>query len=98
MARQGFPRMGISACFGGPLLSKRPSVRINDEYNANVSLLDLLFGIGLPYTIILSEKGTSLFVSDKFDQCQTIISIHSITHNLPFSWNTLEWQVYYMVQ
>jgi sodium/potassium/calcium exchanger 6 len=37
MARQGFPRMGISACFGGPLLN-------------------LLLGIGLPYTFMLGEN------------------------------------------
>lgn len=36
MARQGFPKMGISACFGGPLLN-------------------LLLGIGIPYTILLPE-------------------------------------------
>jgi sodium/potassium/calcium exchanger 6 len=41
MARQGFPRMGISACFGGPLLN-------------------LLLGIGLPYTILLASNGESL--------------------------------------
>jgi sodium/potassium/calcium exchanger 6 len=41
MARQGFPRMAISACFGGPLLN-------------------LLLGIGLPYTILMTEKKVAI--------------------------------------
>lgn len=41
VARQGFPRMGISACFGGPLLN-------------------LLLGIGIPYTVSLVQTGSPL--------------------------------------
>ncbi|CAG2170110.1 unnamed protein product [Oppiella nova] len=37
MARRGYPGIGISACFGGPLLN-------------------LLLGLGLPYTILLVDE------------------------------------------
>jgi len=41
IAKQGFPRMGFSACFGGPLLN-------------------LLIGIGLPFTIYIVKNGGSV--------------------------------------
>lgn len=37
VARQGYPRMGISACYGGPLLN-------------------LLLGIGIPFTIYIAKN------------------------------------------
>ncbi|GIY22109.1 hypothetical protein CDAR_223002 [Caerostris darwini] len=41
VARQGYPRMGISACYGGPLLN-------------------LLLGIGIPYTVIIAKNSRPL--------------------------------------
>lgn len=41
VARQGYPRMGISACYGGPLLN-------------------LLLGIGIPFTIMIAKTGEPL--------------------------------------
>ncbi|KFM81463.1 Sodium/potassium/calcium exchanger 6, partial [Stegodyphus mimosarum] len=41
VARQGYPRMGISACYGGPLLN-------------------LLLGIGIPYTLRIAKCGEPL--------------------------------------
>lgn len=38
VAKQGYPRMGISACYGGPLLN-------------------LLLGVGVPYTIGIAKGG-----------------------------------------
>ncbi|XP_054714311.1 mitochondrial sodium/calcium exchanger protein-like [Uloborus diversus] len=52
VARQGYPRMGISACYGGPLLN-------------------LLLGIGIPYTIMIVKKGRPLEL--KYDRLITLL-------------------------
>lgn len=59
MAKNGFPRMAISACFGGPVLSES----INDLkwyrliFIALISI-DMLLGIGIPYTILFIKQQT----------------------------------------
>lgn len=52
MARNGFAKMGISACYGGPLFN-------------------LLFGIGLPYCILL-YKDTTLFLPINYSKIVTL--------------------------
>jgi Ca2+/Na+ antiporter len=55
-ARQGFPNMGISACYGGPLFSNS---RLFTFFLFNFSLIlikfflskDILLGIGIPFTL-----------------------------------------------
>ncbi|XP_054158346.1 mitochondrial sodium/calcium exchanger protein-like [Oppia nitens] len=53
MARNGFPRMGISACFGGPVLN-------------------MLMGIGIPYTVLLSS-GTAKPVTLQYTKMVTLL-------------------------
>nr|XP_042898109.1 mitochondrial sodium/calcium exchanger protein isoform X2 [Parasteatoda tepidariorum] len=52
VARQGYPRMGISACYGGPLLN-------------------LLLGIGIPYTIMIIRGGQPLQL--KYERLTTLL-------------------------
>ncbi|CAL1265196.1 unnamed protein product [Larinioides sclopetarius] len=52
VARQGYPRMGISACYGGPLLN-------------------LLLGIGIPYTVIIAKNGRPLKL--KYEKLVTLL-------------------------
>ena len=64
-AKRGFPNMGIAACFGGPLFSKK-------EYNFYyiiitifsvfrnfffLLIIDILLGIGISFTIRIIQSG-----------------------------------------
>ncbi|XP_054155740.1 mitochondrial sodium/calcium exchanger protein-like [Oppia nitens] len=63
MARHGYPGIGISACFGGPLLN-------------------LLLGLGIPYTIMLvdePEDGIELVYNRMVTLLYTTISISLIS-------------------
>ncbi|CAG2176767.1 unnamed protein product, partial [Oppiella nova] len=64
MARHGYPGIGISACFGGPLLN-------------------LLMGLGLPYTILLvdepEDKGVELVYNRMVTLLYTTISISLVS-------------------
>lgn len=59
IARHGYQRMAISACFGGPLLSKpfafalrKIRIFLTSCFHVHT---DLLLGIGIPYSIVLPE-------------------------------------------
>lgn len=43
MARQGFPRMAIGACYGGPLLS---ILYIHNHYSPNVWIVIIAWSLG----------------------------------------------------
>ena len=55
MARHGYQRMAISACFGGPLLSKSTDFVTLISTTFYFLASDLLLGIGIPYSIVLPE-------------------------------------------
>ena len=56
IARQGYPRMGFSACFGGPLLN-------------------LLLGIGIPFTIEFFKQGLNHHIEVQFDSMVLTLAI-----------------------
>ena len=56
IARQGYPRMGFSACFGGPLLN-------------------LLLGIGIPFTIEFFKQGLDHHIQVNFDSMVLTLAI-----------------------
>ena len=71
MARNGFPRMAISACFGGPVLSKFFIVSFVLYLYSLIMIkiiiilqqkiyLDMLLGIGVPYTYLLIKNHNTL--------------------------------------
>ena len=56
IARQGYPRMGFSACFGGPLLN-------------------LLLGIGIPFTIEFFKQGMDQHIKVEFNAMVLTLAI-----------------------
>ncbi|GIX84388.1 hypothetical protein CEXT_432212 [Caerostris extrusa] len=61
VARQGYPRMGISACYGGPLF----------KYPLPNSKNYLLLGIGIPYTVIIAKNSRPLKL--KYERLITLL-------------------------
>jgi len=66
-AKKGFPNMGISACFGGPLFSKfRKSIQSNQNLSKTkpnfFETQDILLGVGIPFTYQCITTGNDIAV------------------------------------